>query len=151
MKLVSSKKYYYSFIYLPLIIAVSFFTILIILFVDSNLIQTEMEEGKLKLLCGVFSFFSLLLYFLFSNHMAIIIVDNLGIEVTKEKEVIYYEWKEVKSINQILFVHPPLYKLRMEDGKWFLFCTGNKFIHFGLGVKDYSTIIKFIKSNVEGN
>lgn len=69
---------------------------------------------------------------------------NITIFENGETEII--NWMEVQSLKQLIFIEPPLYKLRIKNQSgYYLFVTQPIFLNFGFGIIDGSEMGAFIK------
>ncbi|WP_339713580.1 hypothetical protein [Cyclobacterium amurskyense] len=97
----------------------------------------------------ILSLLSLIVFFSIKNKFAHIKVNNRTISVSNPKINRQYNWEEVKSINLIPFIFPPLYKIRINDN-YFIFTTDNKYIFISLGViKDVSEMGQFMSKKAK--
>lgn len=69
---------------------------------------------------------------------------NLTIYENGEEEQI--NWFDIESLSQLIFIQPPLYKLRIKDREgYYLFVTQPFSFNFGFGTYDLSEMGSFLK------
>ncbi len=69
---------------------------------------------------------------------------NITIFESNQTETV--NWLEVESLKQLIFIEPPLYKLRIKDQEgYYLFVSQPYFLSFGFGTIDASDMGSFIK------
>ena len=74
------------------------------------------------------------------------------VEVNENELILYdgdegeiLDWTEIESIRQLIFIQPPLYKLRVKNREgYYLFVTHPFSINFGFGTIDLSEMGSFI-------
>lgn len=145
MRYKSSEHGHMAFVYTPLIVSLSFVFVLVVSLVSPELLgdleSNNVVEDCSFLLFAIIVFTSLSIFFY--KKMRILSVDSKGVVI--ENSDVVYEWAEIEKLNKIGLVYPPLYKIHFSDGKYVMFCSGYSFIHYGVGVKDNSEMIRYIE------
>lgn len=142
----SNKLYNQFFRYLFLFISIVILLVGMIGYFAPHLVSFNQKEitSSQAINMMLISIMPLTPFFLIQHKVVSITVDKdyLSIDGRKEK----HKWNEV-VINQIHFVFPPLYKLKINDRKgFFLFNTDNKFLWVSIGIiKDLSPMGEFLK------
>jgi len=147
----SDKLYYQVFRYSFLFIAFVIFLVGLLGFFAPHLVSFNKNYISIDqaMVMMSISIIPLIIFLLIHSKFVTITIDENSIIIDNYNKKC--KWNEV-TINQIPFVFPPLYKLKVNEQKGFyLFNTENKYLWVSIGIiKDISSmgnLIKKTKSN----
>jgi hypothetical protein len=146
----SDKSVYYSFKFLPFLMGlmIIFSAIHSYLFTGDYVYSEDSGPPDIwtAIIFGLVGLLIILLGILIVDKLVIVEMDNQTIKVKKDDKVIEVKWLDVKSINMIPTVTPPLYKLRLNNyDDYFLFNTSHWGFQFMMFIWDFSDMGELIR------
>lgn len=146
----SDRTIYFSFRYLPFVLGLFFIIIPIIAHLNPENSTFNGEPGPpdswttaLFVLIGILIG---LVPFLYKDKLVVVELDNQNIRILKDEEVIEVSWLDIKTINLLPAIFPPVYKLTLVDSDdYYLFNTTRWGINFLIFTWDWSEMGALIR------
>jgi hypothetical protein len=125
-----ANKSYYTYKYVFLYLALSFFLLLTISLIDPNIISgnVNFEGTSPKIVLLILGLISLFLFWKMYHKVVLVRFLKGRLVIKKNGVEKEYDWNEIDSIKAIIGTTPPLYVIRFTNNSWCLFSTGHKFI-----------------------
>lgn len=142
----SNRAYFHIFKYLFLYIFLILLSIALLGYFWPNLVSINNSDISVTATAVLLflSIASLIVFLAIKDRFAHIKVNNKMIHVTSSKINKKFDWEEVKSINLVPFIFPPLYKVSLNND-YFFFNTDDKYLFLSFGmIKDLSEMGEFI-------
>lgn len=139
----SKKKYYHFYRYGFISIAIFILLVWLYLILTERTININGADKTATLenswMMPIISFVLLGVHMLLHAKAAYIEIDNQIIKIENKNGIIEANVDDIEKINQIQFVKPPLYRLKMKGSKkTYLFVIYDLYIEFGGYIKDLS-------------
>lgn len=111
--------------------------------VNGELTKFDVYDLIIAILIGIIM---MLFWVLLKDKVVAVKLGGQNITIVENGEEEKVNWFDVESLNQLTFVQPPLYKLRIKNHEgYYLFVTEPVFVSFGFGTIDTSEMGSFIK------
>ncbi|MEM6738120.1 MAG: hypothetical protein AAF620_18840 [Bacteroidota bacterium] len=115
---------------------------------DSIVVNGELSKFDLYdlLIAVAIGILMIIFWLLLKNKVVRVKLGGQNVTVYEGGEEEKINWLEIESLNQLIFIQPPLYKLRIKDREgYYLFVTQPFSISFGFGTYDLSEMGSFLK------
>ena len=109
-----------------------------ILTINGQRRQLDETELLISLIVGLIS---LVIFFAIKHKFVIVDLDGNKVTIKRSDEIITVNWTDVKFVNKIPFIKPPLYRVRLKNtDKTYLFTTqpNLKLVRIGSSLFDNS-------------
>ena len=108
--------------------------------------KTGTVDKNILLIFTAIGIAAILIFLVLKNKFFVVELNNQEIKIFENKQEKRFDWSEIEKLNQIQFIYPPLYKIKIKNNdKTILFNTSGRYISISGVTTDISEMGDLIK------